>query len=51
MEKFVARQNIAHFTSQLTTDPDPVKRELLQKLLTEEMAGTGSRQSGQRRRG
>jgi hypothetical protein len=37
MDKFVVRQNIAHYTNQLMTETDPVKRELLQKLLAEEM--------------
>ena len=33
----IVRQNIAHFTNQLMTEPDPTKRKLLQKLLAEEM--------------
>ena len=37
MDKFIMRQNIAHYTNQLMTETDPVKRELLQKLLAEEM--------------
>jgi hypothetical protein len=48
IEKFIARQNIAHFTSQLTTETDPVKRELLQKLLTEEMVKQAQAESGWR---
>ena len=34
---FVERQNIVHYTNQLMTETDPVKRELLQKLLAEEI--------------
>ena len=37
MEKFVERQNIARFTTLLMTETDTGKRELLQKLLTDEM--------------
>jgi hypothetical protein len=37
MEKFIVRQNITHYTNQLMTEPDPIKRELLQKLLAGEM--------------
>ena len=37
MEKFIERQNIARFTTLLTTETDTTKRELLQKLLTDEM--------------
>ena len=37
MDKFIMRQNIAHYTNQLMTETDPVNRELLQKLLAEEM--------------
>ncbi len=36
MEKFIERQKIAHYTQQLMTETDPVKRDLLQKLLAEE---------------
>jgi hypothetical protein len=35
-DKFIVRQNIAHYTNQLITETEPAKRELLQKLLTEE---------------
>jgi hypothetical protein len=38
MDKFIMRQNIAHYTQQLMTETDAVKRDLLQKLLAEEMA-------------
>ena len=37
MEKFVERRNIARFTTLLMTETDTAKRELLQKLLTDEM--------------
>jgi hypothetical protein len=37
MDKFIVRQNIAHYTAQLMTETDPAKRELLQKFLAEEM--------------
>ncbi len=36
MEKFVERQNIAHFADLLRTETDPTKREMLQRLLAEE---------------
>ncbi len=41
-EAFVERQNVAHYTNQLLTETDPVKRELLQKLLAEEMVKQAS---------
>lgn len=41
MDKFIGRQNIAHYTRQLMTETDPVKRELLQKLLAEDNGQTG----------
>ena len=34
---FVERQNIVRFTTLLMTETDMAKRELLQKLLTDEM--------------
>jgi hypothetical protein len=37
MDKFIVRQNIAHYTQQLMTETDPVKRDLFQKLLAAEM--------------
>ena len=37
MEKFVEHQNIARFTTLLMIETDTAKRELLQKLLTDEM--------------
>jgi hypothetical protein len=42
MEKFVERQNIARFTTLLMTETDAAKRELLQKLLTDEMVRQAS---------
>ena len=42
MEKFVERQNIARFTTLLMTETDTAKRELLQKLLTDEMVRQAS---------
>lgn len=35
LDRFVARQNIEHFSQQLETERDPVKRANLQKLLDE----------------
>jgi hypothetical protein len=37
MDRFVEGGNIAHFTTLLMTETDTAKRELLQKLLTDEM--------------
>jgi hypothetical protein len=37
MDRFVERRNIARFTTLLMTETDTAKRELLQKLLTDEM--------------
>jgi hypothetical protein len=42
MEKFVERRNIARFTTLLMTETDTAKRELLQKLLTDEMVRQAS---------
>ena len=42
MDKFIARENIAHYTQQLIAETDPIKREMLQKLLTEEMVKQAS---------
>ena len=42
MEKFIERQNIVHFTTLLMTETDAAKRELLQKLLTDEMVRQAS---------
>jgi hypothetical protein len=37
MDQFIERQNIAHYTELLMTEIDPLKRELLHRLLAEEM--------------
>jgi len=42
MDKFVERRNIARFTTLLMTETDTAKRELLQKLLTDEMVRQAS---------
>ncbi len=39
---FVERQNIAHYTNQLMTETDPIKRETLHKLLAEEITKQAS---------
>ena len=49
MEKFVERQNIARFTTLLMTETDAAKRELLQKLLTDEMVRQASRSDAENR--
>jgi hypothetical protein len=41
-DKFVERQNIARYTNLLMTETDQVKRELLQKLLAEEVVKQAS---------
>jgi hypothetical protein len=41
-ERFVERQNIAHYTNQLMTETDPIKRETLHKLLAEEITKQAS---------
>jgi hypothetical protein len=38
MERFIERQNIAHYEDQLKTETDPIKRAMLQRLTTEEKA-------------
>jgi predicted phosphatase len=38
VERFVQAANIAHYKKLLLTEADPVKREMLQKLLAEEEA-------------
>jgi hypothetical protein len=43
MEKFIERQNVARYTDQLMTETDPFKREMLQKLLAEEMVKQAGR--------
>ena len=42
MEKFIERRNITRFTTLLMTETDTAKRELLQKLLTDEMVRQAS---------
>ena len=42
VDGFIDRQNIAKFTNLLLKETDPVKRELLQKLLTDEMVRQAS---------
>ncbi len=42
MEKFIERQNIAHYIDQLKTETDPIKRKILQNLLAEETAKQAS---------
>jgi hypothetical protein len=49
MEKFIGRQNITHFTTLLMTETDPAKRELLQKLLTDEMVRQASHSDAKNR--
>ena len=49
MEKFVERQNIAPFTTLLMIETDTAKRELLQKLLTDEMVRQASRSDAENR--
>lgn len=38
-DNFVHRENIKHFEEKLGTETDPERRDLLLKLLSEEMAG------------
>jgi hypothetical protein len=42
MDRFIERQNIAHYVEQLKTVTDPIKREMLQQLLAEEKAKQAS---------
>ena len=42
MEKFIERQNIARFTIQLMAETDTNKREMLHKLLAEEIVKQAS---------
>jgi hypothetical protein len=39
---FVERQNIAHYINQLSKETAPIKRAMLQRLLTEEMVKQAS---------
>jgi len=36
MEKFIERQNIAHYVDLLQLETDPIKRATLERLLAEE---------------
>lgn len=38
MKVFVERQNIAHYIDQLKIETDPVRRDMISKLLAEEEA-------------
>ena len=49
MEKFVEQQNIARFTTLLMIETDTAKRELLQKLLTDEMVRRASHSDAENR--
>jgi hypothetical protein len=40
MDKFVERQNIAHYVELLKTETDPVKCTMLEKLLAEVRSGS-----------
>ncbi len=42
MDEFVECQNITRFTTLLLTETDTAKRELLQRLLTDEMVRQAS---------
>jgi hypothetical protein len=42
MDKFIERQNIAHYIDHLKTETDPIKRATLQRLLAEEKAKQAS---------
>ena len=46
--EFVEGQNIKHFTTLLMTETDTAKREVLQKLLTDEMVKQANRISPDR---
>ena len=37
MKAFVERQNVVHYVEQLKTETDPVKRNVVLKLLAEEV--------------
>ncbi len=36
MDRFIERQNIAHYIDHLKTETDPIKRAMLERLLDEE---------------
>jgi hypothetical protein len=38
MQRFVARHNVQHFREMLATETDPQQRQMLEKLLAEELA-------------
>jgi hypothetical protein len=49
LDEFVERQNIARFTILLMTETDTAKRELLQRLLTDEMVRQASHSDAENR--
>jgi hypothetical protein len=48
MDKFIERQNIAHYIDQLNSETDPVKRATLKRLLAEEKAKQTSHGNGEK---
>ncbi len=46
LEKFIERQNIAHYADLLVTETDPIKRIMLQRLLAEEKGKQVNRSTG-----
>jgi hypothetical protein len=42
MDKFIARANITHLREKLETEQDETKRQILQRLLTEQEAKLAS---------
>ena len=46
MDRFVERKNIEHYISQLKAETDPIKRKMLETLLTEETAKQVSHAKG-----
>ena len=38
LDRFIERQNIAHYVDQLKAETDPIKQAMLQRLLAEEKA-------------
>jgi hypothetical protein len=49
VDEFVHRQNITRFTTLLMTETDTAKRELLQRLLTDEMVRQASQSDAKNR--
>jgi len=49
MDEFVERRNITRFTTLLMTETDTAKRELLQRLLTDEMVRQASHSDSKNR--